>query len=106
MIIPVGYRVLVKTKTYVEHDKAVSSARAAGIEVVLDSETRYDASVDEGVVVMYGADAWSNCKKRWAEIGDTVVYAKNSGKEVKDPEDQDTRYVVLNDEDIIAVVKE
>lgn len=101
-----GYRILVKTQTYVEHDPVVAAAKRMGLEVVLDSQTRYDASVDKGVVVAVGPDAWSNCKEPWAYVGDTIVFARNSGVVIEDPEDKESRYVVINDEDTIAVIKE
>jgi co-chaperonin GroES (HSP10) len=105
MIIPTGYRLLVKTATYDEFDPVFKSAKEFGLEVVKDSQVRYDASVDEGIIVSMGPDVWSTYKAPWAEKGDYIAFAKNAGKNLVDPEDKDTRYVVLNDEDVIAVIK-
>lgn len=107
MIIPSGHRVLVRQERYDEHDEVFKSAKAIGLEIVKDKEVRYQASVDKGVVVAIGNTAWKDFGGTpWAAVGDTVVFAKNAGKSVEDPNDKDTPYVILNDEDIVAVVKE
>ena len=105
MIIPAGHRVLVKQTDYDEHDEVFKSAKAMGIEVVKDKQVRYQASVDEGTIIAVGPTAWKDFGGDWAAIGDKIVFAKNAGKVVKDPEDEDTHYVILNDEDICAVIK-
>lgn len=106
MIIPSGHRVLVKQEKYDEYDEVYKSAKRAGIEILKDKEVRYQASVDKGVVVSIGHTAWKDFgNEPWAQVGDTVLFAKNAGKSVKDPEDEDTPYVILNDEDIVATLK-
>jgi co-chaperonin GroES (HSP10) len=105
-IIPCGHRVLVIQTDYDDHDDVFKSAKSAGIEIVKDSKTRYQASVDDGVIVSVGLTAWKDFGGDWAKPGDKVVFAKNAGKTIKDPQDENTNYVVLNDEDIIAVIKE
>lgn len=107
MIIPAGHRVVVRQNEYDEHDEVFAAAKRAGIEIVKDGAVRYQAGVDKGVIVSIGPTAWKDFGGiNWAEIGDTVVFAKNAGKSVEDPQDKDTPYVVLNDEDIVAVIKE
>lgn len=107
MIIPAGHRVLVKQERYDDHDEVYRSARQAGIEIVKDQGVRYQASVDKGVITAVGPTAWKDFgSEPWAKVGDTVVFAKNAGKSVTDPADKDTPYVVLNDEDIVAVIGE
>ena len=108
MIIPSGHRVLVKQERYDEHDAVFKSAKAAGLEIVKDGGVRYQASVDKGVIVLIGPTAWKafDDGQPWAAIGNTVVFARNAGKTVEDPEDKDSTYLVLNDEDIVAVIKE
>ena len=108
-IIPCGHRVLVKAKKYISHDPVMQRARALGIQLELDKNTRYDASVDEGEIIAIGSTAWKDFGESWASLGDTVVYAKNAGKTVDDPADtepMDYQYVLLNDEDIVAIIKE
>lgn len=107
MIIPTGHRVLVKQFNYDDTDDVYKSARAMGLEIVKDKQTRYQDSVDKGVILSIGATAWKDFGgEPWAKVGDTVVFAKHAGKKVEDPEDKDTHYVVLNDEDIVALIKE
>ncbi len=106
MIIPAGHRVLVRQEKYDEHDEVFAKAKSVGIEIVKDREVRYQASVDKGVVVSIGSTAWKDFgQEPWAQVGDVVVFAKNAGKTIEDPEDKETPYVVLNDEDIVAVIK-
>lgn len=107
MIIPAGHRVLVKQDAYDEADEVFRSAKAAGLEIVKDGGVRYQDSVDKGVILAIGPTAWNDFGGiNWASVGDTVVFAKHSGKRVEDPQDKKTHFVVLNDEDIVAVIKE
>lgn len=107
MIIPKGHRVLVKQERFDEHDEVFASAKKAGIVIETDKNVRYQASVDKGTVVAIGATAWVDFGGTpWAEVGETVLFAKNAGKSVEDPEDPETPFVILNDEDIVAVIKE
>lgn len=105
-IIPAGHRVLVKQEQYDEHDEVVRSAKRAGIEIVQDKAVRYQDSVDKGVVLAIGPTAWKDFGGvNWANVGDTVVFAKHAGKRVEDPDDKDANLVILNDEDICAIVR-
>lgn len=107
MIIPSGHRILVKQDSYDENDEVFRTARAAGIEIVKDKGTRYQESVDKGKVIAIGPTAWKDFgNEPWANVGDTIVFAKHAGKKVEDPEDKSEHYVVLNDEDVVAVIKE
>lgn len=107
MIIPTGHRVLVKQEKFDEHDEVFARAKKQGLIIETDKNVRYQAGVDKGVVVTIGPTAWKDFGgDRWANVGDTVVFAKNAGKPVEDPQDKETPYVVLNDEDIVAIVKE
>lgn len=109
-VIPCGHRVLVKAKKYISHDPVMERARKElGMQFVLDKNTRYDASVDQGVIIAVGETAWKDFGGAWASVGDTVVYAKNAGKVVEDPADPENpeyQYVLLNDEDVVAILKD
>lgn len=106
MINPCGHRVLVQQHEYDEVDEVFKSAKKAGIEIVKSQEVRYQASVDKGVVVAIGQTAWKDFgSEPWAKVGDMVVFAKNAGKVVEDPENKEAHFVVLNDEDVVAVIK-
>lgn len=113
MIIPKGHRVLVKQDHVHEHDAVYARAKKAGLEISLDSNVRYQAGVDTGYIVSVGATAWKDFGgEPWAQVGDYVVFVKNSGRAVIDPVEKDwkeedrTPYVLLNDEDVLAVLKE
>ena len=106
MIKPVGYRVLVHQENYDEKDDVFRSAREAGIEIVKDKYTRYQESVDVGVVVALGATAWKEQGHPWAKVGDRIVFAKHAGKKIEDPDDKDKHYVLLNDDDVQAIITE
>ena len=112
MIEPCGHRVLVRQDRVDEHDAVIASAKRAGLEVPLDKNVRYQFGVDEGVIIEVGPTAWKDFGgEPWAKKGDRVVFAKNAGKVVVDPnekelkEDDRTPYVILNDEDIVAVIR-
>ena len=103
---PVGHRVLVKQETYEDTDEVFRSAKRAGIEFVKDKSVRYQESVDIGDVIAVGSTAWKDFGGvPWAEVGDRVVFAKHAGKKVEAPENKEAHFVILNDEDIVAIIK-
>lgn len=107
MIIPKGHRVLVEQANYDEADEVFKSARAAGLEIIKDGGVRYQDSVDTGKVVSVGDTAWKDFGgEPWAEVGDTIVFAKHSGKKVEDPTNKKKHFIIINDEDVIAVISE
>lgn len=112
MLIPVGYRVLVKPDS-LEEDKAFKKAKEAGIAIPKNIEAMQilERQLDTGTVVMLGHTAFKVFQREgeydgepWVKVGDRVSYAKYAGKSIIDPED-DQRYLVLADEDINAVIK-
>lgn len=105
-LVPCGHRLILETKEYDQHDEVFAAARKAGLEIIKDSKTRYQASVDEGVVVAIGPTAWKDFGNTpWAKVGDRVVFSKNAGRSIEDPANKDKHYIVLNDEDVLVVVK-
>lgn len=112
MIIPCGHRVLVRQDKVHEHDAVLARAKAAGLELSLDRNVKYQFGVDEGVVLEIGSTAFKDFGgEPWCSKGDRVVFAKNAGKTVVDPSEKElkeedrTPYVILNDEDIVAVLR-
>jgi len=87
-----------------------------GFETILtpEEQRRHEASQSSGEIVAVGPLAWKtdNFKisgefcEPWAKVGDRVYYSKFGGKFVKDPDDPETQYVLLLDEDIKCKVKE
>ena len=102
MIIPDNYRLLIKQDVFDEKDEVYLSAKRAGLEIVHDKMVRAQESVDSGVVMSLGPMV----DKTSATVGDKIVYAKFAGKKVEDPQDKDTTYVIINDDDICAIIKE
>lgn len=106
MINPVGARVLVKPEQLEDVDSFYKSAKAAGIAIPdSDEHRREKMAVNRGTVVRICEKAFSDRfdGTPWCKVGDKVVYAKYGGMTLKDG---DVQYVLLNDEDILAVIGE
>lgn len=102
MIEPLGHRLLVKPEKIEDVDAAFASAKRAGIIVETDERKREQAAVDRGIVVAMGSTAFLDYGGTpWCAIGDKVAYTRYGGKMITDPDDN-TQYIILNDEDIIC----
>lgn len=103
MITVPGHRVLVKPRDIVK------KTESGIILEYLDNEELERAATNIGTVVQVGADAWKTMYisgyigEPWAKVGDEVYFAKWAGKWITD-ESSGERYLVLNDEDITAVI--
>lgn len=99
MIEVCGHRVLIKPRD-------VEKVTKGGIYIpdnVADKEAR---ATTVGKVVSIGPTAWYDFPgDPWCNIGDLVMYGKYAGKFVEDPDTKD-KYMVVNDEDIICILKE
>lgn len=107
---PCGHRLLVKPFKQEEVDEIFKKHRAfaSTLEIVNENKKREDASVDRGIVLDIGPTAWKNDSfgyEPWCKIGDEILFAKFAGKFVDDPETGEA-VCILNDEDVVAVVKE
>ena len=96
-IIPLMHRALVKPKQ-------VETKTASGI-ILTESLTRKEqAGTDEGVILAIG-DTFG--KDFGAEVlpkvGDKVLFAKYAGKFIKNGDED---LVLLNDEDLLAIIRE
>ena len=104
MIKPILHRVLIKPEKVEDIDDVIRSARAAGIDVQLDK--REQAAIEIGTVLDLGTTCYrefgTSPEEQGIEVGAKVFFAKYSGKSVKDGEE---KYLVINDEDIIGVIK-
>ena len=102
-ILPILHRVLIKPDAVEESDELIRRAKAAGIEVQLDK--REQAAVEYGTVVALGSTCFSEFgttpENEGVVVGAKVSFAKYAGKTVKV---EDTKYLMLNDEDIIGVI--
>ena len=106
-----GYRVLVKPDPIV-------TKTAGGIEIPVNEKLE-KTGVQRGVVIDVGPFAWKAFRElndagnersgvKWAQPGDYIFFARNAGRFIFDPfepeEDNQNEYLVMNDEDIIAVI--
>jgi chaperonin GroES len=96
MLKPVLHRILLKLDDVEEVTKS-------GIIISKDLIKKERKAVEKGTVVAIG----DTCFKDYGgsidtvKVGDRVLIAQYSGKEIKD--DDDTVYVVVNDEDILVI---
>lgn len=100
-----GYRVLVKPDTLETFDPAVAAAKRAGIQLLESDERKEATAIDTGIVVQVGPVAFSDRggSEAWCAEGDRISYARHGGKILKDPENPNTKYLVINDEDVVMV---
>jgi len=108
MIVPILHRIVVQQDKLEETDEVYRKAKAAGIALVdLVDKSREQAAIDTGRVVSIGPTAFKDfgADTTVLSIGDTVVFAKYAGKVVIDPSSKE-RYVLLNDEDVVCLLKD
>lgn len=105
-IVPCGHRVLVRPQKLEEVDDAYKAAQRAGIILQETHEKLQQAAIDKGTVVALGSTAFNDYGgEAWCGVGDLVAYARYGGKLIKDTKTQED-FLVLNDEDIIAIIKD
>ena len=98
MLKPCGYRVIVRPD---ELEKTTES----GIVIAYNNEELERANIWYGTLVAIGPTAWKDQGENWASIGDRINFSKYTGRFIEDPDDPDTKYLILNDEDILCVIK-
>lgn len=98
---PLGYVVLVKPD---EYEDKVDLGNGLKLEIVEDK--RVKMTIVTGTLLDIGPWAWSDKGdgKPQAKIGDKVIYSKFAGKTVLDPDTKEP-YLLMNDEDINAVIE-
>lgn len=101
---PILHRILVKPDDIMEKDKHLRKAKELGLIIHQDEQSREQAAVDEGTVIDFGPTVFKDFgSENPIKVGDKVVYARYAGKAIVDPVDE-TKYVALNDEDVIAII--
>lgn len=104
-IVPCGHRLVVKPFNLQEHDEVFARAKRAGLELLPVDQRKQEVNIDQGTVISIGPSAWKDFGgTNWCEVGDVVGFAKYGGKYIKDPVTKED-YLVLNDEDVICVLK-
>ncbi len=96
MIVPIGTRVLVRPERVDEKTKS-------GVWIPEQARERMATESIRGEIIAVGEFAWVELTKKLVEKGDHVIFAKWGGLVVKD--DDGTDYRLLNDEDVLAVIK-
>lgn len=101
---PLLHRIVVKPDNFKESNKDMKRLAAIGlIAPELEELKRAQASVDKGVVVSIGPTAYRDYNVDVpVKVGDVVNYARFSGKLI---EDEDEQFILLNDEDLLCIIK-
>lgn len=81
----------------------VKEKTAGGIYLAPQGREIEQRAATKGILIDVGPTAWKEFAngKAWAKVGDYVSYAKYGGV---DMESKGKKYVLLNDEDILAVL--
>lgn len=97
MIIPILHRILVKPDS-------VETVSAGGIVLAIN-EKREQAAAERGTVVSMGDTVFKDFggDASTLKVGDRVAYAKYAGKTISDGKED---LVILNDEDIVAIIRD
>lgn len=100
-----GHRILIKPDTLDDVDPVFASARKAGFQFAEKTERQEATIIDIGTVIQIGPtayDAFGGADK-WCKVGDRVSYTRHGGKTIHNPDNQEEKWLVLNDEDVIMV---
>lgn len=97
MIIPAGYRVLIRP------DK-VEQKTQGGIIIPETEREKQQFRQSTATVVAIGEFAWQDYQGPWAKVEDKVLTKEYPGVLVKDPDTQE-EYRLINDSDILAIIK-
>lgn len=103
-IIVTGCRLLVKPFKLQEHDKVFDSAKKAGIFLLETAERKEQINVDKGTVLQIGSKCHEDYVGNLA-VGETIAYAKFGGKFIQEPGSEEV-FLVINDEDVVAIFKD
>ena len=99
MLTPVLHRIILKLDS-------IEEVTASGIVIPKDLIEKERKAVEIGTVVSIGETAFKDYGGSidTIKVGDRVIIAKYSGKEIKDIDE--AQYVVINDEDVLVIIKE
>lgn len=99
MLKPVLHRIILKLDV-------VEEVTQSGIIIASEQIKRERKAVETGVVVAIGDTAFKDYggDATTVSVGDKVIIAQYSGKTVKDADG--TEFVVINDEDILVIIKD
>jgi len=92
---PLGNRVVVKL---------IKQKTTSVSGIILSSEEKNEQSVGEIISIGSGFGD-ENVQNLGLKVGDSVMFGKYSGEEIKDDIDSDTVYKIVNGKDIMAIVE-
>jgi co-chaperonin GroES (HSP10) len=79
----------------------IEEATAGGIIIAETIRDAHGQAQTTGTLVAVGEDAWKDFARKWAEIGEKVMYSKYGGLIIEGMDGKE--YRLLNDEQITAV---
>jgi chaperonin GroES len=99
MITPILHRIIVKLDE-------VETKTASGIVIPESVTEKERKAVEVATVISIGPTCFNDYggDVNTLLLGDKVIIAKYSGKEIKDLDG--TKYVIINDEDVLCILKE
>lgn len=100
-----GCRLLVKPLNVDDLDPTYKRAKSAGIVLTDKDERTIEAHAEKGVLLQIGPKA-SEEYMEGAKVGDVIGFTKFGGKFVKENEDDQEKFLIINDEDVICIFKE
>ena len=106
MLVPTTHRIVVKQQKLEDiSDEHKRMFKLGLVTAETADKKREQAGVDQGIVVAIGPTAFKDFGTECPiVIGDNIAFAKYGGKVVTDPDDNQA-YVILNDEDVVCLVK-
>lgn len=95
---PLGNRLVVKL---------IKQKNTSASGIILTTEDKNEQSIGTIISLGNGADIDNEMqiKDLGVKIGDTVLFGKYAGEEVKDEVDPDLIYKILNAKDILAIIE-
>lgn len=107
----VGHRVHVKPYTLQESDPQRAAAEALGIKFLEAPDRKLQTGIDRGTVVDIGPTAFialnpPDMNVPWCKVGDLIAYTRNAGKMIRFSDATEDYILVINDEDVVTLLKE
>ena len=101
-----GCRLVVKVHSIEDLDPVMRRAKASGLALPTENDDyrRREAGVDKGQVIEIGP----SCSQEYIgglKVGDYIAFAKYAGKIIEDPEDKEKKYLIVNDQDVVALLR-
>ena len=98
----VGSKLVLRVRNVEDFDPVFQKAKKAGLVIAeTEDQHRKQAGIDKGEVLEMGPD----CHPAYiggVKVGDMIAFAKYSGKIVVSLDNPEDKYLVINDEDVVA----